>query len=163
MYRVRKINFGWYKRKHGILLENLPPLKQKLLIDNHFMKWLDSDTQAFEIIFRIEDMHDHEKNPNKILWNPFRETFTTIREIEDDSNVIDWLCAICTQPIKTKIDSKKIENFVCKGCVDAHNSHNKTVDQRIIDSTVRFTKHCKTLLKGEQGEFIRYIKKSFKR
>ena len=48
MYKVRKINFGWYKRRYGILLENLPPLKQKLLLDNQHMKWLDSDTQAFE-------------------------------------------------------------------------------------------------------------------
>ena len=53
------------------------------------MKWLDSDPQTFEIIFKIEDMNDHEKNPNKILWNPFRETFTTIKEVEADSDVID--------------------------------------------------------------------------
>lgn len=162
MYRVRKINFGWYKRRHGILLENLPPLKQRLLLENHFMKWLDSDPQTFEIIFKIEDMHDHEKNPNKILWNPFRETFTTIKEVEADSNLIDWSCAICLTSIKTRMDSKKVENFVCKKCSEAHNSRNKKVDQRIIDSSVKFTKHCKSLLKGEQREFINYVRKSFK-
>jgi len=90
MYKVRKINFGWYKRRHGILLENLPPSKQKLLLENHFMKWLESDAQTFEIIFKIEDMHEHEKNPNKILWNPFRETFTTIKEVEGKSFYDKW-------------------------------------------------------------------------
>lgn len=162
MYKVRKINFGWYKRRHGILLENLPPLKQRLLLENHFMKWLDSDPQTFEIVFKIEDMHEHEKNPNKILWNPFRETFTTIKEVEADSNLIDWTCAICPSPIKTRMDSKKVENFVCKKCSEAHNSRNKRVDQRVIDSSINFTKHCKSLLKGEQREFLTHIRRSSK-
>ena len=48
------------------------------------MKWLDSDVDAFEVIFKVEDMNEHEKNPNRILWNPFRETFTNIKELEKD-------------------------------------------------------------------------------
>ena len=113
MYKVRKINFGWYKRRYGILLENLPPLKQKLLLDNQHMKWLDSDTQAFEVIFKVEDMNGHEKNVNKAIWNPFRETFTTLKELEKDADLIDWNCGICKVPIKSRMDSKKVENFVC--------------------------------------------------
>jgi hypothetical protein len=162
MYKVRKINFGWYKRRHGILLENLPPLKQRLLLENHFMKWLDSDPQTFEIVFKIEDMHEHEKNPNKILWNPFRETFTTIKEVEADSDLINWTCGICLTSIKTRMDSKKVENFVCKKCSEAHNSRNKRVDQRIIDSSIAFTKHCKSLLKDEQREFLTHVRRSSK-
>lgn len=162
MYKVRKINFGWYKRRHGILLENLPPLKQKLLLENNHMKWLDSDTQVFEVIFKVEDMNEHEKNPNRILWNPFRETFTNIKELEKDSDIIDWNCAVCKVEIKSRMDSKKIENFVCKKCSEAHNSRNKRVDQRIIDSSVRFLKHCKSLLKGEQREFMTYVRRSSK-
>ena len=162
MYKVRKINFGWYRRRHGILLENLPPSKQRFMVDNDYLKWLDPDPQTYEIIFKIEDMNDHEKNPNKILWNPFRETFTTIKEVESDSNVIDWNCAICNVEIKARMGSKKIENFVCSKCSEAHNSRNKRVDQRVIDSSVNFTKHCKSLLKGEQREFITHIRRSFK-
>jgi hypothetical protein len=162
MYKVRKINFGWYKRRHGILLENLPPLKQKLLLENNHMKWLDSDTQAFEVIFKVEDMNEHEKNPNRILWNPFRETFTNIKELEKDSDIVDWNCAVCKVDIKSRMDSKKVENFVCKKCSEAHNSRNKRVDKRIIDSSVRFLKHCKSLLKGEQREFMTYVRRSSK-
>ena len=162
MYKVRKINFGWYKRRHGILLENLPPLKQKLLLENNHMKWLDSDTQAFEVIFKVEDMNEHEKNPNRILWNPFRETFTNIKELEKDSDIVDWNCAVCKVEIKSRMDSKKVENFVCKKCSEAHNSRNKRVDKRIIDSSVRFLKHCKSLLKGEQREFMTYVRRSSK-
>lgn len=162
MYKVRKINFGWYRRRHGILLENLPPSKQRFMVENDYLKWLDPDPQTYEIIFKVEDMNDHEKNPNKILWNPFRETFTTIKEVEADSNVIDWACAICSIGIKARMSSKKIENFVCNKCSEAHNSRNKRVDQRVIDSSVNFTKHCKSLLKGEQREFITHIRRSFK-
>jgi len=162
MYKIRKINFGWYRRRHGILLENLPPSKQRFMVENDYLKWLDPDPQTYEIIFKVEDMNDHEKNPNKILWNPFRETFTTIKEVEADSNVIGWNCAICSTEIKARMDSKKIENFVCSKCSEAHNSRNKRVDQRVIDSSVNFTKHCKSLLKGEQREFITHIRRSFK-
>jgi len=162
MYKVRKINFGWYKRRHGILLENLPPLKRKLLLENNHMKWLDSDVDAFEIIFKVEDMNEHEKNPNRILWNPFRETFTNIKELEKDSDLVDWNCGICKIEIKSRMDSKKVENFVCNKCSESHNSSNKRVDQRIIDSSINFTKRCKTLLKGEQREFMTYIRRSSK-
>jgi len=36
LYDVQAINFGWFNRKHGILLENLPREKQKLLKE----KWI---------------------------------------------------------------------------------------------------------------------------
>jgi hypothetical protein len=163
MYKVRKINFGWYRRRHGILLENLPPSKQKFLLENDYLKWLKPDPQTYEIIFRIIDMKDFEKTVNKPLWNPFKETFTTLKELELDSNIIDWTCGICSADIKSRMDSKKVENFVCEKCQKSHNSTNKFVDTRIIESSVKFNKHCKRLLKKEQNEFINYTRKSSKR
>lgn len=162
MYRVRKINFGWHRRRHGIFLENLPPSKQKILLDHDHIKWLNSDVHAIEIIFKIEDQNDHERSTRKVFWNPFRETFTKIKEVEQDSNLIDWNCAICKEPIKSNLNFKKIENFVCSKCTESHNSQNKIIDQRIIESTNKFTKHCKKLLKKEQREFINYAKKTSK-
>lgn len=162
MYKVRKINFGWYRRKHGILLENLPPLKQKLLLDNKYLKWLDSDVQAFEVIFRVEDLNEHEKNLRKYYWNPFRETCTYIKEVEKDSNMIDWSCAICNTEIMSSMKYDKIENFICVDCQKSYNSSNKVVDQRIIDSSNKFIKHCRNILKREQREFLNYVKKSAK-
>ena len=162
MYRVRKINFGWYRRRHGILLENLPPSKQKFLLDNDYLKWLEPDPQTYEIIFKIIDMKDLEKAANKPIWNPFKETFTTLKELELDSNIVDWTCGICSINIKSRMDSKKVENFVCEKCQKSHNSTNKVVDSRIIDSSVKFNKHCKKLLKREQSEFLSYVRKSSK-
>ena len=69
MYKIRKINFGWYKRRHGILLENLPPSKQQLILDNDYFRYLNEDTQALEVIFKIEDLNEHEKGLKKLFWN----------------------------------------------------------------------------------------------
>jgi hypothetical protein len=126
------------------------------------MKWLGSDVQAFEIIFKVEDMNDHEKNVNKVIWNPFRETFTTLKAIEKDADLIDWHCAICKTSIKSRMDSKKVENFVCSKCSKAHSSQNRSVDGRIINTSIEFTKHCKHLLKKEQSEFMTYARRSSK-
>lgn len=162
-YKVRKINFGWYRRRHGILLENLPPSKQKFILDNDYLKWIKPDPQIYEIIFKIIDRKNHEKNTNKHVWNPFKKTFTTLKELYEDSDVIDWTCAICKSDIKSKMKTKKMENFVCEKCQKSHNSTNAVVDSRIIQSSISFTKHCKRMLKKEQKEFISYIKKSSER
>ena len=126
------------------------------------MKWLESDVQAFEVIFKVEDMNGHEKNVNKAIWNPFRETFTTLKEIEKDADLVNWHCAICKTAIKARMDSKKVENFVCSKCSKAHSSHNRSVDGRIINTSIKFTKHCKHLLTKEQREFMTYAKRSSK-
>ena len=132
LYKVRKINFGWYRRRHGILLENLPPSKQKFMLDNDYLKWIKPDPQTYEIIFRLIDMNNHEKFINKEIWNPFKETFTTLKELELDSNIIDWNCAICTTDIKSRMDSKKVENLFCEKCQKSHNSSNKKVDGKEV-------------------------------
>lgn len=163
MYKVRAINFGWYRRKHGILLENLPQLKQKLILDSGHMKWLNADVHAVEVIFKIEDQNDHERLLHKIYWNPYIEDFTELKEVEKSADLIDWHCAICNTDIKSRWDYTKVENLVCVKCSEAHNSKNKVVDHRIIESSVKFTKHCKKLLKTEQREFMSYTKKSLKK
>tara|TARA_R100001530_G_C4282111_1_gene145837 strand:- start:327 stop:830 length:504 start_codon:yes stop_codon:yes gene_type:complete len=162
LYKIRKINFGWYKRRHGILLENLPPLKQLLILDNNYFRFLSDDVQALEVIFRIEDLNDHEKNLKKVYWNSFRENFTTLKEIEQDAGYLDWFCAICSVDIKTKMAYKKVENFVCHKCSKVHNSKNKSIDQRIVNSSTKFVRYAKKMLKGEQKEFLSYAKKSAK-
>ena len=162
MYKIRKINFGWYRRRHGILLENLPPSKQQLILDNHFFKFLNNDTQALEVIFKVEDLNDHEKSLKKLYWNPFRSTFNTLKEIGEDMGYLEWSCAICKTDIKAKMSYKKVENLVCTKCQKVHHSKNQVIDQRIIASSTKFLKACKMLFKGEQKEFLTYVKRSTK-
>tara|TARA_R110001592_G_scaffold120545_3_gene324931 strand:- start:12034 stop:12531 length:498 start_codon:yes stop_codon:yes gene_type:complete len=162
-YRIRNVNYGWNKRKHDILLCTLPETKKKLLFDYKFFRWIKGDVHAFEVIFRVIDEESHEKAKTKIYWNPYTERCSTVKELYEDSNLVDWDCAICKTGIMCRMDSKKIENFICQECTTAHNSTNKTVDSRIIQSSLDFNYHCKHSLKGEQKEFIKYTRKSLKR
>lgn len=159
MYKVKKRNFGWYHRRHGILLENLPIEKRELMYEHNFLKFMESDPQTFEVIFRVEDQNRHHRKHKKTYWNPYKETFTQLRQVEKDSNLMDWTCAICDSDIKCRIDHKKMENFVCDECSEVHNSSNKTVDHRIIESSNKFTNHCKKLFKKEQREFFTHIRR----
>lgn len=161
-YRIRNVNYGWCKRKHDILLQTLPTAKKDLLHRYKFFRWIKGDVQAFEVIFRIDDMESHERIEGKFLWNPYEEKFSTLKELMDDSNLVEWNCAVCKNDIKSRMDSKKIENFVCEECSHSHNSSNKIVDSRIIQSSIDFNHHCKKSLKKEQKEFIKYTKKSLK-
>lgn len=163
LYDVQAVNFGWFRRRHGILLENLPPAKQRLILTQGFMKWLEPDPQTYEIIFIIEDQLDWAKAPSKSYWNPYTDDFGTIKQLEKDSILVDWRCAICRIDLVCRADSpKNPENFVCAKCVTSHNSSNKIVDRRIVESSRQLTAHIKTLLTREQGEFIRHVKRSAK-
>lgn len=161
-YRIRNINFGWWKRKHEILLQTLPPNKQELLHRYNFFRWMKGDVQAFEVVFRVHDAEMDKRINTKVLWNPYIENFSTLKELHKDSNLVDWNCAICKEDIMCRMDSKKVENFVCSECAQSHNSSNKVVDSRIIQSSVDFNHFCKKGLKKEQKEFIKYTKKSIK-
>jgi len=161
-YRIRNVNYGWNKRKHDILLCTLPQTKKDFLYRYNFLRWIKGDVHAFEVIFRIIDDESHERVKSKIYWNPYTEECSSLKELKDDSNLIDWRCAICKTDIMCRMDSKKVENFVCEECTEAHNSNNKTVDSRIIQSSLDFNHYCKNSLKKEQKEFIKYTKKSLK-
>jgi hypothetical protein len=125
------------------------------------MKWLEPDPQTYEIIFIMEDRGDWAKVPNKLYWNPYTDGFGTLKQLEVDSNLVDWRCAICKTPIVCRGDSpKNPENFVCSKCVKTHNSSNKTVDHRIVESSRSLARHVKRMLSREQTEFIRYVKRS---
>lgn len=164
LYDVQSINFGWFNRRFGILLENLPPLKQRLIKENHYVRYLERDPQAVEIVFIIEDNLDYAKAHEKTYWNPYTDSFSNYRQLLKDSSLVDWQCAICDADIQCRTDSAgKVENFVCSDCAEAHNSSNRVVDRRIISSSRKLTSHVKKLLKQEQREFISYTKKSAKK
>lgn len=160
MYKVKRMWFGWFHRAHGILLENLPYTKRKMLIENRYFKWFPPDTQFYEIIFKIEDNINIVKSRYKTYWNPYIEDFTTMKQLIKDSDLVDWNCAICNDDIKSRMGEKRVENYVCSDCSVSHNSKNELVDKRIITASVEFTKHCKKYLIKKQRSFLKYIKKS---
>jgi len=162
-YHIESCNSGQKTRKHRILLENLPPAKQKLLLENGYFKWMSGDPQLFEIIFATEDAHDFNKNVDPVRWNPYREEFTELSLLQADSRLVDWQCAICRTPIRADSEDLSMSNFVCDECGEAHNRSNRVVDSRIVQSSKDFTKHCRLQLKYDQQRYYYYTEKQSRR
>ena len=162
-YHIQRAKSGQKACKHLIRLENLPPAKQKLLLENEYFKWMRGDAQLFEIIFRTEDALDMAKPNERAVWNPYRSEFTTMDCVMADSRLVDWKCAICKTDIVADSSDLSISNFVCAECAEAHNSSNEIVDSRIVQSSKDFTKHCRLQLKYDQQRYYYYTEKQSRR
>ena len=119
-------------------------------MENHYFKWMAGDAQLFELIFRVEDMHDLAKTRDQPVWNPYREEITGLRQFLEDSKWIDWQCAICAIPIKADTTDFSVANFVCSECGEVHHKGNKTIDQRIVEASNRFAKAQRRALRHDQ-------------
>lgn len=156
---VRKM--GPYKRKWGILLSTLKPYQIKLLFDNPLISKSSADDQFLQIIFRLADMDICKKTNRKIYYNHYNDIVSDYDQILHDSQYIEWSCAICKVFIKSKISEFDIDNLICKECHKTHGSHNKftTIDSRIVEHSIKFRKHCRSLLIKQQKGFMKYVNK----
>lgn len=156
--KIIKRNFGWYKRKHGIWLDPLLPIYQKLLIDNKFMKKYVDDEQTLRVIFNITDMEQQNKNHRKYWYNPHTDNITSYKLVIQESEKIDWKCAMCEAPIRSSMSDFSQYNFCCSKCGESLNK--QTVDRLIVQSSLAFTKFCKRLLRAQQRMIKIYQKPS---
>jgi len=152
---------GPFKRKYGILLENLKPYQKKLLFDNPLISESAEDDQFVLILFKLADIDISKKTDRKIYYNPYKDIVSDYKQIETDSKYIDWHCSICKSNILSRISEFDIDNFLCNECHDSHGSHNKvtSVDSRIVDGSIKFRKHCRKMLLKQQRSFMSYINK----
>jgi hypothetical protein len=81
-------------------------------------------------------------------------------ELEESYDTIDWTCALSGEPIRSNINNFNVENFVHP---DYHDTlGGKTVDGRILKSSVAFQQHVKKLLLNQQKEFLNIARKNSK-
>jgi len=158
-YKIVRKNYGWYKRRFGIIFNTLNPHHQKLLKENRFIKKYSDDDNFVQILFRISDMEQQNKNLKSFWYNPVRDEVTTKKDIHKAHREVEWNCAICKEDIVSTMDNFNTENFLCLECKEAF-ANTETVDERIKDSSVAFTQYCKTLLKREQKEYMLYVKRN---
>jgi len=150
---------GPWKSKCGIMLKNLKPYQQRILLENELLKEDFKTDDAFVgILFKIADMEQSHTYKHKLYYNPYTETVTTYEEVLEQSQWHEWSCAICNHDIQAKMAEFDIGNFVCVHCKDAHNSDNGRIDPRIVDSSFEFHKFCRDLLIKEQKRFLQFIK-----
>ena len=157
---IRK-NYGWYHRRHGILLDPLPIECQRLLLNHIFIRDIAYHDQTLRVLFHIVDMEHDNKMSRKWWWNPYTQEVTLYKDIVRDSNYLDWNCAICNTIIKSEIGDFEISNFCCGDCYSLY-SDNKIIDKRILESSVTFTEKCAIELKKEQKNFLSYTKQNAK-
>lgn len=108
-------------------------------------------------IFYVFYQEQLRKDDRAALHNPFTGTFTNRYQLQKDSQLIDWNCAICREDIKSSMTDFSPENFLCPTCAEAH-SGAKKIDSRIKQNSLDFTEHCKQILKMEQKDFLKFVK-----
>jgi len=142
-----------------IYFKNVKPYQKRVIRENPLLKnRIADDDQFILILFKIADMERSHKMKSKLYYNPYSERITDYNEILDFSRLIEWNCAICNAEIQSEISNFKIENFVCKKCKGAHNTNNKRMDPRIVESSFLFHKNCRDILLKEQKRFLKYVK-----
>jgi len=149
--------FGWYKRKHGIWLDPLLPSYQKLLKNNNFMKKFTNNEQVLRIIFYMTDMENQNKNHRKYWYNPHTKDVTLYKEFLKDSKYLEWKCAFCETPIRSSVEDFSPTNFCCDKCGEGIEKK-EMIDKLIVQSSLKFTKHCKKILKAQQRMIKIYLK-----
>lgn len=166
--KLRRLNHGAIKRKHGIVLTNLYPEQQNLLTENEFLKEIVDDDQVVYGLFKLLEIEQQNRKKDKLWYNPYTDTATTYKEILEASEFVDWTCAICKKPIKSNMTEFTPENFVCEDCQEAFTGTDK-IDVRITKSSLEFTLHCKRLLILDQRDIIKsnnkakhFINKTYK-
>ena len=162
MINIKRQNKGRTPTKWGISLKGMAPRYQKILKENKIFRLYSDDTRFILSIFKIEDSNikvSHNKRP---FINPETKGVSPYSNVVNDYKIINWECAYCKTPIKSKIDNYKADNFTCKKCFDYYIKDTKIYNSRIVEASLEFTTHCRRLMLDNQKKFIKYIKRNEK-
>ncbi len=72
-------------------------------------------------------------------------------------SAIDWECALCTKPMLSSVGVITRDNLTCDQCASWADDGPTSVDDPLIDSSVRFTDACKEHLELRQKYILRII------
>lgn len=164
MIQLIRQNRGRAKTKFNILLKGLAPRYQKVLIENPVIKKNSTDDRFILSLFKIEDSKIKVSYLKRPFFNLETREVSDYASIKNTYKILDWNCAFCKKPIKSKIDNLRSENFVCGPCTEYYKvKETKKVSDLIVSSMIKFVEHYKAILKENQKMFLKYIKKNEKR
>ena len=162
MISIKRQNKGRTPTKWGISLKGMAPRYQKILKENKIFRLYSDDTRFILSIFKIEDsniMVSHNKRP---FINPETKGVSSYSNVVNDYKIINWECAYCKTPIKSKIDNYKASNFTCTKCFNYYIKDTKIYNNRIVEASLEFTTYCRRLMLDNQKKFVKYIKRNEK-
>ena len=152
--------WGKAPRKHDVMFKYLTEEQKSFLCDNLHIKFLRRDLQLFTILLKIPMMERMLKSSRLLVPNPYNGEITSHKELLKESVIVDWDCAICKSPIRSKMDDFSPDNFCCEKCKDVFGAKSKKIDFRIKDHSIKFTAYCSKLLKIQQNQLLAYVKRN---
>jgi hypothetical protein len=157
--KIRRTGGPYPRNRYGVCYEGLSRQQRRLLLENPLIKERAQDDQFLHIIFEVCKFK-HQSHKDKYFYDWSTGCFMKIEELEESYDTIDWTCALSGEPIRSNINNFDAQNFVHP---DYHDTlGGKTVDGRIIKSSVAFQKHVKKLLLNQQQEFLKLARKNSK-
>ena len=160
MIDIKRKNVCKTPTRFNIVLKGLPPRYQRILKENLMIKKYSTDDRFINALFSMEDKLVRISHLTKPYIHPVTREVMNRSSVLDSYNEYDWHCAYCKSPIKSRIDNFDSSNFTCSKCFNYYLKGSKKIDQRIIDSSLEFTDHCKKLFKENQKMFIKYVKRN---
>jgi len=162
MISIKRQNKGRTPTKWGISLKGMAPRYQKILKENKIFRLYSDDTRFILSIFKIEDQNIKVSYNKRPFINPETKEVSPYSNVVNDYKIINWECAYCKTPIKSKIDNYKADNFTCKKCFDYYIKDTKIYNSRIVEASLEFTTYCRRLMLDNQKKFVKYIKRNEK-
>jgi hypothetical protein len=153
-------NLGKRPTKFGIVLDRLKPRYQKILKKNPIIRNNSTDDRFLNCIFKIEDRLIQVSYLKRVFIEPKSGEISSFKIIRESYHQFDWNCTFCNKPIKSRIDNYEPGNFTCTKCENTYIKGTRKIPRRIIEESLRFTEHVKTLMKNDQKKIIKYIKKN---
>jgi len=102
-----------------------------------------------------KDFDNIESQYLNLIYDPNFDRVVERWVYEKTAGLIEWKCAICSDPILVDKSKSDVENFVCEKCKEKHNNKSSVVDRRILDSRNRLCKHIENKLYEELEDFLK--------
>ena len=144
--------------RYGVVLTHMPRVIRRFMISNrHIREWSDDD-QFLRCIFAMQQPGIRNARDRRFYYDAEMDKVTTMQEIQEYHDHIDWYCAVSKRPIRARFMNFDLANFVHSEYYDVLKA--PMVDSRILKSSIEFRKKCKELLLEERREFMKVAKKN---
>ena len=101
------------------------------------------------------DFDNIESQYLNLIYDPNFDTVVERWVYDKTAGLMEWKCAICSEPILVDRDRTDVENFVCEKCREKYNNKSPVVDRRILESRTRMFKFIENKLYEELEDVLK--------